>query len=139
MLSKSLFVVLYLGLLWLCLKVRMSFDALMAAALAAVVIYGMLAVGAHENHMTLVLPAALAIIARVPSLRTRAMLAVALPVVNTLWFAGPTGSRLEPVMLGPLDPSILGAVLFLIVAAYIVTGAVKYVVEPLRSLQPAPS
>lgn len=124
--SKTLFILAYVGLIWLCAKVPLSFDGLMVAALAAVVLYGMLAVGAHENHMMLVVPAALFVMASVPELRVEAILALSLPVVNTLWFTGPTGTRIEPVLLGSLDASIVGALIFVIASVYLVARSIRF-------------
>lgn len=112
------FWIFYVALLMLVAKVRnLDFSRLIVALALAVLLYGLIAVGAHSNHMTLVFPIALFLIFGVPELRYQSTLLLAIPLVNIIWDMGLTGTRLRVPSVGPVDASIPIALFIVIVAA----------------------
>jgi len=125
--SRSLFFLVYVILVVFLIRAKNSFTFLAAITTAVVLAYGLLAVGAHENHMILVLPLALYLLSHIPVLQTVSVIAILLPITNIVWFAGLTGQRLDPLMYSAFDPSILGAVLFLVAGGFAIVQCVRFV------------
>jgi len=115
---RILFWVLYVVLLIVVARIgNLNFPKLCVALASTVLLYGLVAVGAHSNHMTLVFPIAFFLVFKVRELRYQSVLLITIPLVNVLWAMGLTGSRLRIPPLGNLDASILMALFIVIVAA----------------------
>jgi len=121
------FWIFYVALLVVVARVRsLSFSHLMAALALGVLLYGLIAVGAHSNHMTLVFPIALFLIFRVPELRYQSTLLLAIPLVNIIWDMGLTGTRLRVPPVGPVDASIPIAVVIFTVGIVLTYSLLRF-------------
>jgi len=121
------FWILYVTLLVLVARVRsLCFSRLMVALALGVLLYGLIAVGAHSNHMTLVFPIALFLLFRVPELRYQSTLLLAIPLANIIWAMGLTGTRLRVPSIGPVDASIPVAVLIVIMGTVLSYSLLRF-------------
>jgi hypothetical protein len=117
---KLIFWFSYVALLLLISRVRnLDFERLMVALSIAILFYGLVAVGAHSNHMTLIIPVSIYLIQRVAALRYQAILLLAIPLVNLVWDMGLTGNRLPIPSLGPIDASIPIAVFIVVIGGWL--------------------
>ncbi len=127
MIMRWNFWILYAVLLVLVARVRnLDFSRIVVALGLAVLLYGLIAVGAHSNHMTLVFPIALFLIFGVPELRYQSTLLLAIPLVNIIWDMGLTGTRLRVPSVGPVDASIPIAVLIVTMGIALTYNLVKF-------------
>ena len=131
--ARAFFFLTFALLVVLLSRLRMTYEQLLVSAMAASVLYGTFAVGSHQNHMILIMPVAVAIAVRISALRYVAILALSLPVVNVMWFYGDFGDRFGSAKISGWDPSIPGAVLFVIASLYVILSSLSFLLEQQRT------